>query len=77
MIVYNFTLSVLLLVLHAFRCLVLWNYQLYCAQAVLGNALQIHKAFSCSSIAPFTSQTHLQSLGCARSVVLHSLFHHS
>lgn len=61
MIVCNFTLSVLLLVLPAFRCLVWWNYQLYCAQAVLGNALQIHEALSCSSVAPFTSQTHLQS----------------
>lgn len=48
MIMYNFTLPVLPLVL------VCWNYQLYCAQAVLGDAL------SCSSIAPFTSQTHLQ-----------------
>lgn len=35
--------------------------ELYCAQAVLSIALQIHKALSCSSIAPFTSQTHLQS----------------
>lgn len=54
MIVYHFTLPVLPLVL------VWWNYQLYCAQAVLGDALQTHEALSCSSIAPFTSQTHLQ-----------------
>lgn len=60
MIVYIFTLSVLFLVLPAFRCLVWWNYQLCCAQAVVSDALQIHEALSCSSIAPFTSQTHVK-----------------